>query len=807
MAKNTPSTGGDYKAKSIRVLEGLEAVRKRPAMYIGTTGLRGLHHLVYEVVDNSVDEALGGHCDTIYVTLHADGSCTVTDDGRGIPTGIHPTEKISAAEVVLTKLHAGGKFDKSSYKYSGGLHGVGISVVNALSKRLDLTIYQDGSIYQQSFERGVPLGRLTRTGATDKRGTSIRFYPDPKIFQETTAFSFDTLAARLRELAFLNKKLQIVIIDERDDKKYEFYFEGGIISFIKHVNKKKNPLFPEVIYFEKADDQYMLEVALQYNDGYGDQLFSFVNNINTVEGGTHVSGFKSALTKICNKKAQELKILKPGESFSSDDTREGIVSVINLKVPEPQFEGQTKTKLGNSEVKGIVDSWSFAALDRFFEENPAIAKKIFSKAESAKRAREAAKKARDLTRRKTVFESAVLPGKLADCSSENPADTELFIVEGDSAGGSAKQGRDREIQAILPLKGKILNVERARVDKILSNEEIKSIISAIGTGIGQEFDEKKARYHKIILMTDADVDGSHIRILLLTFLFRYMKPLIEKGYVYIAQPPLYKVKIGKSGRYLKNDTELKSFIFDWASEHTTLTIGNTEFSPKEWKLLLKKLLIYSDHLEKIGVKFGFTPEYCHTFVRIVYELNWKEKDSKELLLQKIKEQFEKWHVTIEQSPAKTTEPEAIEETPQERLLFSLLNKKWHADFLFFYSSEMQILLNTLDSIKFALNKKWLLKMTDRAQSITGIGVSGLLNSIIKISKPYMNIQRYKGLGEMNPEQLWETSMDPKKRLLLKVTIEDALEADTWFTTLMGDDVSGRKLFIETYGQFAKNLDI
>src|SRR3990167_5628386 len=512
----------EYGASSIRVMEGLEAVRKRPAMYIGSTGPQGLHHLIYEVVDNSVDEALAGHCTEIDVKLGIDGSCSITDNGRGIPVDIHPTEGISAAEVVLTKLHAGGKFDKDSYKYSGGLHGVGISVVNALSSDLKLEIYRDGKIYFQEYQKGIPKEPLKVIGETSKRGTFIQFWPDQTILESAAeeGFSFDVISARLRELAFLNKGLKIKVSDEETAKRHEFLFEGGIKSFVEHVNAKKAPIFSNVIYGTNEDEKYFLEIALQYNDGFSEQVFSFVNNINTVEGGTHVAGFKSALTKACNRRAQSMNLLKDKESFSSEDVREGIVAVINLKAPEPQFEGQTKTKLGNSEIKGIVDSWSFSILDTYFEENPAIVKKILQKAEMAKRAREAAKKARDLTRRKNVLEFSVLPGKLADCSSENAAETELYIVEGDSAGGSAKQARERKTQAILPLRGKILNVEKARIDKALSNEEIKSIISAVGAGFGEEFNTEKARYHKIILMTDADVDGSHIRTLLLTFFFR-----------------------------------------------------------------------------------------------------------------------------------------------------------------------------------------------------------------------------------------------------------------------------------------------
>ena len=803
MPKNSPAKKKEYKASSIRVMEGLEAVRKRPGMYIGSTGPRGLHHLVYEVVDNSVDEALAGHCDTIHVTLNSDGSCTVEDNGRGIPTGLHPTLKMSAAEVVMTKLHAGGKFDKDSYKYSGGLHGVGVSVVNALSEKLELTIFQNGKTYHQTYKRGIPTGPLKDTGSSTKTGTKITFYADAKIFTETTTLSFDTLSARLRELAFLNKKLKIILTDERISKSKEFYFEGGIVSFVNHINNKKNPLFPDVIHFEKSDDKYVLELAMQYNDGYGEQLFAFVNNINTIEGGTHVSGFKSALTKISNKKAQSLKILKSGESFSSDDIREGLVCVLNLKVPEPQFEGQKKTKLGNSEIKGIVDKWVFGALDTFFEENPSIIKKILQKAEVAKRAREAAKKARELTRRKTVLESAILPGKLADCSNENPEETELFIVEGDSAGGSAKQGRDRNNQAILPIKGKILNVEKARIDRVLSSEEIKSLISAIGSGIGQEFDPSKARYHKIILMTDADVDGAHIRTLLLTFFFRHMKPLIESGYLYIAQPPLYKAKIGKKEEYLKDDQAFKQFLFDWTKEQTSLLINGKEMPQAEWHNTLKNIQKYEEHIRNEGKNFNITYTHCHKLIKHLSKNPWDPKDGTELLLQNLKQQFKNYEITLEDKAVDQEE----EHSTELFVTFKLLNQKWTISIDFFKAKDTKILVDTLEKLNLIEENEWTLKITNKERKITNRGALQLIRSISEISKPYMSIQRYKGLGEMNPEQLWETSMDAKTRTLLQVSIEDALSADMWFTTLMGDDVSGRKEYIEKYGQFVKNLDI
>lgn len=807
MTNESASKNKEYKAKSIKVLEGLEAVRKRPAMYIGSTGPQGLHHLVYEIVDNSVDEALAGHCDTIRVTLNKDGSCTVEDNGRGIPTDIHPTEKVSAAQVVLTKLHAGGKFDKDSYKYSGGLHGVGISVVNALSKTLDITIFRNGQQHEQSYKTGKPLAALKVVEDTDKHGTIVTFSPDEKIFQETTTFNFDTLSARLRELAFLNKGLRISIIDDINDKAHEFHFEGGIVSFVEHINRKKSPLFPKIIHFEQEDEKYVAEIAIQYNDGYGEQLFSFVNNINTVEGGTHVSGFKGALTKACNKAAQRLNVLKSGESYGSEDVREGLVAVINIKVPEPQFEGQTKTKLGNSEVKGLVDSWLFAFLETFFEENPAVAKKILQKAESAKRARDAAKKARDLSRRKTVLESTLLPGKLADCSNENPADTELFIVEGDSAGGSAKGARDRANQAILPLRGKILNVEKARLDRILANEEIKALISAIGCGIGkEEFDTEKARYHKIILMTDADVDGAHIRTLLLTFFFRYMKPLIEKGYLYIAQPPLYKAKIGKKERYLKDDKELNSFLFNWATEHAALHVGNKEIETPQWQNFLELIGVYDEALNTASHTFKIAYEQCHGLAAYVSKNPWKKEDGLNSLLENLKKNFKQYAITVEQETA--IEQEGIETIPGKTfVVFKILNKQWKVSVEFFSSLQLTKLLDLLDKLELIQNNEWTLSILGKDRSLNGKGVPQLISGISMISKPYMNIQRYKGLGEMNPEQLEETAMNPASRSMLQVTIEDALEADSWFTSLMGDDVGGRKSYIEEYGHFVKNLDV
>lgn len=807
MANDADKKNKTYGAESIRVMEGLEAVRKRPAMYIGSTDARGLHHLVYEVVDNSVDEALAGHCTAIDVILHRDGSCSVDDNGRGIPVDIHPTEKISAAEVVMTKLHAGGKFDKETYKYSGGLHGVGVSVVNALSSLLKLEVYRDGKIYFQEYKHGKPLAPLKEIGTTSKRGTKVTFTPDPTIFTETTKFNFETLAARLRELAFLNKGLRITITDEEAGKTEIFLFEGGIVSFVSHINSKKNPLFPEVIHLQKADDTYQLEVAMQYNEGYSEQLFSFVNNINTIDGGTHVAGFKAALTKACNKKAIEFALLKADESLSSEDVREGLVCVLSIKVPEPQFEGQTKAKLGNSDVKGVVDSWVFAFLESYFEENPTIARKVLAKAITAQRVREATRKARELARRKTALESVVLPGKLADCSNEDPKQSELFIVEGDSAGGSAKQARDRNAQAILPLKGKILNVERARLDKMLSNEEIKSLIAAIGCGIGQDFNPENARYHKVILMTDADIDGSHIRTLLLTFFFRHMTALIERGYLYIAQPPLYKVKIGKKEQYIKDDKALQVFLSEWAQEQTMLSIEGKQLTVEQWHELLAQLSSYETQLENTALHFNLTSTHCHQLVHCMAQYQWDSDKSIEELLAILQKCLPRFVISVSELQPDEQEAGLGGKLKERIFTFTLGNKHWEVPVGFFSSNELHQLLALFKPIERIEKAKWTLQVAEKDRFIENKGVLGLLHAIRTISKPFMTVQRYKGLGEMNSEQLWETAMDPKNRRLLKVAIEDALKADAWFSSLMGDDVAGRKDFIERYGHFVKNLDI
>src|SRR5499427_5927795 len=785
-----------YGAEQIKVLEGLEAVRKRPAMYIGSTGIDGLHHLVYEVVDNSIDEALAGYCTEVHVSIHTDGSVTVTDNGRGIPTEIMPKEGKPAAEIVLTKLHAGGKFDNDAYKVSGGLHGVGVSVVNALSEWLKLEIWRGGKVWVQSYERGTPNADLKSIAQTDKRGTRVNFKPDPKIF-ETTEFIFETLSQRLRELAFLNKGLLITIEDERTEKRHDFHYTGGIISFVEHLNKNKTPLHDKVVYFQGVKEGIDLEIALQYNDGYQEQIFTFANNINTHEGGTHLIGFKAALTRTVNNYAVSNNLFKElKDNLSGDDVREGLVTVISVKLPQPQFEGQTKTKLGNSEVKGIVEAMVNDGLGKFLEENPSVAKRIIGKAVEAARAREAARRARELVRRKGALDSMSLPGKLADCQERSPELSEIFIVEGDSAGGSVKQGRDCRTQAILPIKGKILNVEKARYDKMLTHQEIAAMITALGTGIGQDdFDVSKLRYHKVIIMTDADVDGSHIRTLLLTFFYRQMGQLIENGHVYIAQPPLFKVKKGKNEQYIKDERQMSRFLLKKATENLTIEAKGHQLQDGELTTFLEKLIELNTVFNRVDRHFRD--------VRITDLLLSMGAESRAFLAdqEKMKDVTEK----IE-SFGYSAEISADEEHSVQKILYRQGSQSPRLiGYQQLSSPEYQRLLVLHKSIG-ELDQPPFVAKTDSAAA-TLKDRQALIDHILEIGKKDLQIQRYKGLGEMNPEQLWETTMDPEKRTLLQVQIKDAVQTGEIFTILMGDAVEPRRQFIEENALDVKNLDI
>lgn len=791
----------EYGADAIKILKGLSAVRVRPAMYIGSTGIEGLHHLVYEVVDNSVDEALAGFCSNIEVILHHDGSCTVIDNGRGIPTGSHPgdPEGRSAAEIALTELHAGGKFESKAYKISGGLHGVGVSVVNALSEWLEVEIKQNGTVYQQRYERGKPVSPLTAVGKTKGRGTKIAFKPDHEIF-EIMEFHYDILAQRLRELAFLNKGLQISISDEITAQQKTFFYKGGIISFVEHLNKNKTPLHPKPVYIEGERDGIAVEVASQYNDGYAENIYTFANNINTKEGGTHLVGFKSALTRTANSYALSSGIIKEGkESISGEDIREGLTAVISVKLPNPQFEGQTKMKLGNSEVKGIVESIANEALSRYFEEHPPIAKKIIEKAIQAARAREAARKARELTRRKGALEDTGLPGKLADCSEKDPARSEIFIVEGDSAGGSAKQGRDRRFQAILPLRGKILNVEKARFDKMLTSDEIRILITALGTGIGPgDFDASKARYHRIIVMTDADVDGSHIRTLLLTFFYRQMPDLIEKGYLYIAQPPLFRIKKGKTEKYVQDETELMDMLFDLAAEDVRVEVHSSEAKGgKELVPVLKKIATREKLLRWFERKRNIPEVISLLLEGGIGKDDFKSQEAVSNILKNIKENVPN---------IKHDDIAFDEEYGSYKIVIRKHNYKMELSMSVFLSPEFKELAQLHKEIKEILGRPpYKLQIKDTIKEVSAL--KEMLFVITETSKKGLSIQRYKGLGEMNPQQLWETTMDPEKRTLLQVTVEDSVKADEIFTVLMGDQVEPRKEFIVKHALEAKNIDI
>ena len=794
----TEKMNKEYDAGSITVLEGLSAVRKRPAMYIGSTSIQGLHHLVYEVVDNSIDEALAGHCDDIKVVIHVDNSVTVTDNGRGIPVDMHPTQKKPAAEVVMTVLHAGGKFDSDTYKVSGGLHGVGVSVVNALSSRLELEIRRDGKIYRQNYEKGEPTGDLVQDGETKRRGTRILFWPDAEIF-ETTDFSFETLSQRIREMAFLNAGVKIEIIDERSDKSHVFHYEGGIVSFVEYLNRAKTPLHPKPIFFTGTREDVEIDIAIQYNDSYDEKIFSFANNINTHEGGTHLSGFKAALTRTMNTYATSNNFLKNMKStISGDDLREGMAAVLSVKLPDPQFEGQTKTKLGNSEIKGYVETLMNEKLAEYLEENPSIAKKILEKGIDAARAREAARKARDLTRRKGALDGLALPGKLADCQEKDPALCELYLVEGDSAGGSAKQGRERRYQAILPLKGKILNVEKARFDKMITSNEIRTLITAMGTSIGKDdFDLSKLRYHRIIIMTDADVDGSHIRTLLLTFFFRQMPELVERGHLYIAQPPLYKAKRGKKELYLKDEEALREYLLDEGVEGMAVKMEKSGKVLRGKQIIptLRNILNYNEHFSKMVYK-GINAEVLNVFVRGKLQNGFADLIDLEPLATKLRE------------VDPDVEFEVFNDPP--RILYKNGSLRSYIDQNVLESLSMyeyKLLLQSYKQVEdICLNDNALISKEGQEETMVS-DRQDLLNYFFARAKKGQYIQRYKGLGEMNPNQLWETTMDPEKRVLLQVKIEDTIEAEQIFTVLMGDQVEPRREFIEKNALNVSNLDV
>ncbi len=799
-----------YTASSIDVLEGLEPVRLRPSMYIGNVDVAGLHHLVYEVVDNSIDEAMAGYCDTVQVTVHPDNSVSVEDNGRGIPVDIHQTENVPAVEVVLTKLHAGGKFDNDTYKVSGGLHGVGVSVVNALSKFLEVEIYSNGQIYYQTYEKGIKTSELKVVGKTTKNGTLIRFMPDDEIFLNSTEYQYEILSRRLRELAFLNKGVTITLEDERADSKDTFFYEGGIVSFVEYLNQRRTALHPAV-FIEGTRNEVQMEVAIQYNDSFKENIFSFANNINTVEGGFHLIGFKAAVTRTINNYALNANLPKNMMAkISGDDVREGLTAIISVRIKSPQFEGQTKTKLGNSEVKGLVESLINEKLAIFLEENPTVAKIIISKAVDAARARDAAKRARDLARKKGSLLDSTLPGKLAECQFSDPAQREIFLVEGDSAGGSAKQGRDRRFQAILPLKGKILNVEKARFDKILRSEEIKNIITALGTGVGsEEYSIEKVRYHKVIIMTDADVDGSHIRTLLLTFFYRQMPELIEHGYLYIAQPPLFKVGKGRNETYLKDEDEFNDYILkrvcDKRVVKTSGPNGDSELSGHQLYVFLGNLSAFYNHVGRLE-REGVPVEVAETLLQaglsdqIFLQDEGRMRDLSDQLRDKGYDAGDpQWHVERGIFEITITLPSRIE---QRHPLPVKVGRG------LVYSSNYQRALvlwaqiAIYDAPPFTVAKN----SADEDVSILNTRME-LFEFILEDGKKGVDIQRYKGLGEMNPSQLWETTMDPEKRTLLQVQVEDAVYSDEIFTILMGDEVEPRRDFIQSNALEVSTLDI
>jgi DNA gyrase subunit B len=789
-----------YGAADIKVLEGLKAVQKRPAMYVGNTGFEGLHHLVYEVVDNSIDEAMAGYCDHIDIQILGDESITVLDNGRGIPVDRHKTEKMPALEVVMTKLHAGGKFDNKIYRVSGGLHGVGVSVVNALSEFLEVEVYRDGKIYYQRYEQGTPKTKLMVKGETKKNGTKVHFMPDGSVF-EKIQFDFETLARRMRELAFLTKGVKIQISDERTGKKKEFMYEGGTRSFVEYLNKNREVLHKKPIHITGEKNGVLIDIALQYNNSYKETLFTFANNINTREGGSHLSGFRAALTRSINQYLQNSNFSKNfKDKLSGEDVREGLTGVVSVKLPNPQFEGQTKTKLGNSEVKGLVENLLNEGLSNFFEENPSIIKSILSKVIDAARAREAARKARELARRKGVLSDHSLPGKLADCQERDASRTEIFIVEGDSAGGSAKQGRDRRFQAILPLKGKILNVEKARFDKMISSEEIRTMIAALGTGIGdEEYDINALRYHKVIIMTDADVDGSHIRTLLLTFFYRQMPELIERGHLYVAQPPLYRVLAGKKERYIRDEEGFNAFLLKRISKREKVLLEDGEvISGQKLVKLLSGVIRFYENVKKLS-KRGYSPRFIEFLVSqgVKNKREFKNKAFMEDLFKRLEEN--EFGVSDIQLSEEGDYYEFLVSEMQNGGQTSAVN--WE----FFSSPELRHLMGLSPEIGKVSNGCHLVVGEAEKREISD--PQHLLTELMEGSKKGLTIQRYKGLGEMNPDQLWSTTMDPEKRTLLRIRIEDALEADDIFTVLMGDKVEPRREFIQNNALEVAELDI
>ena len=791
------------------MLEGRDAVRKRPAMYIGSTSEIGLHHLVYEVVDNSVDEALAGYCDTIEVTIHIDNSITVVDNGRGIPTDIHKQEGRSAAEVVMTVLHAGGKFDSNSYKVSGGLHGVGVSCVNFLSETLKLEIWRDGKTHEQEYKVGIPVAPLKQTGTTTRRGTKITFRPDGDIF-ETTVYSFDKLSERLREKAFLNKGIRINIRDEREEteKSHEFYYKGGIAEFVRHLNKNKSVLHDEPLYFEHVADDLSVEVSMQYNDSYDEKIFSFANNINTVDGGTHLSGFRGAITRTINNYAETSGMMKNAKvALSGDDVREGLVAVISVKIPQPQFEGQTKGKL-NSPVKGPVESFLNEKLGEYFEQNPGVAKKIVGKAVDAARAREAARKAREIVR-KSAMTGSGLPGKLADCQEKDPAKSEIYIVEGDSAGGSAKQGRDRKNQAVLPLKGKILNVEKARFDKMLGHGEIKALITALGTGIGKDdFDLNKLRYHKICLMTDADVDGSHIRTLLLTFFYRQMPQLVENGYVYIAQPPLYKVKRGRKEEYIKDEKAMFRYLMRQGTDDLQVKADGRVVEGRELSKALEQVEQLENYSSRFARRLANDRRLNDTLVRAFAGKDGVLVRHGVRLGKKVFAQDDLIGDVVGKLRDAGYEAEIIPDIEHGLSEIEINLPGGHRvvfDWNLASYVEFQKSVELMQTLEESFPGPFLLGENGKSETLKTRGE--VLEKVTGLAKKDLSMQRYKGLGEMNPEQLWETTMDPEKRTLLQVRIEDVVETEGLFTILMGDQVEPRRKFIEDNALDVKNLDV